>query len=93
MQVSLAIEEIMTLMAERSIGHENGSFDVRAFATGGSIGLRIRCAGKRFNPLSLGSSPEDEDQGLIGIRMLTGMVKNLQYVTTFGVNSFFVQIQ
>lgn len=95
MRISLAIEEIMTIMTEKSIGSTEGSFDVRAFSAGGTIGLRIRCAGARFNPLSMCDAPggKEADENLMGIKMISGMVKKLQYISTFGVNSFFVQIQ
>lgn len=92
MRISLAIEEILTVMAEQSLDKTGGSFDVRAFAVDGSIGLRIRCGGKRFNPLTLLESDE-LDESLLGLRLISGMAKKLEYLTTFGVNSFFVQIE
>lgn len=93
MRFSLAIEEIMTVMAEKSLDGR-GSFDVRAFASEGKITLRIRCAGRQYNPIPLSSSDQDEEaESLLGIKMITGMVKQMLYISTFGVNSFFVQIQ
>lgn len=93
MRVSLAIEEILTLMAEKSFAGGQGSFDVRVFAEEGSIGLRIRNGGKRFNPVSSSFKDPDADDGLLGIRMIAGMVQDLQYRQTFGVNNFFIRIQ
>ncbi len=95
MRVSLALEEIMTIMSEKSFGAEKGSFDVRAFAIDGAIGLRIRCGGKMFNPISLCEVGEDggRQEQMLGIKMIADMVKQLRYVSTFGVNNFFVRIQ
>ncbi|MGI6578649.1 MAG: MATE family efflux transporter [Saccharofermentanales bacterium] len=93
MRISLAIEEILTVMAEKSFGSGHGSFDVRAYADDGTIWLRIRNGGQKFNPVSLSAGTDDSDDGLLGIRMISGMVKNLQYLQTFGVNNFFIQIQ
>lgn len=92
MRISLAIEEILTVMAEKSFGSSQGSFDVRAFAEDGTIWLRIRNGGQKFNPVSLSTGTDDSDDELLGIRMISGMVKNLQYMQTFGVNNFFIQI-
>ncbi len=93
MRFSLAIEEIMTVMADKSLDGR-GSFDVRAFAYEGKITLRIRCAGRQYNPIPLSASDQDEEDGsLLGIKMIAGMVKQMLYISTFGVNSFFVQIQ
>lgn len=94
MRISLAIEEIMMVMAERSIGSKEGSFDVRVFSTGETIGLRIRCAGAIFNPISLCDTAENgkEDENLMGIKMISDMVKEFKYISTFGVNSFFTRI-
>lgn len=91
MSISLAIEEIMTVMTDKSFGQKTGTFDVRAYQADDTIGLRIRNGGKRFNPVSLyNESPDDERY--LGLRLISGMVKNLEYVPTFGVNNFFIQI-
>lgn len=94
MRISLAIEEIMTAMAEKSMGGREGFFDVRVFSTDESIGLRIRNAGAIFNPISPCDPTENvkEDENLMGIKMIAGMVKEFKYITTFGVNSFFIRI-
>lgn len=93
MRFSLAIEEIMTVMADKSL-EGRGSFDVRAFAHEGIITLRIRCAGKQYNPIPLSSSDQEgEADSLLGIKMIKDMVKQMLYISTFGVNSFFLQIQ
>lgn len=93
MRFSLAIEEIMTVMADKSLDGR-GSFDVRAFACEGKITLRIRCAGRQYNPIPLSRSSQDmEADSLFGIRMILDMVKDMLYISTFGVNSFFVEIE
>lgn len=94
MRISLAIEEIMTAMAEKSMGGREGSFDVRVFSTDEDIGLRIRNAGEIFNPISPCDTAGNvkEDENLMGIKMIADMVKEFKYITTFGVNSFFIRI-
>ena len=93
MRFSLAIEEIMTVMADKSLDGR-GSFDVRAFACEGRITLRIRCGGRQYNPIPLIRSDQDmEEDSLFGIRMIMDMVKDMLYISTFGVNSFFVEIE
>jgi hypothetical protein len=34
-----------------------------------------------------------EEDSLFGIRMIMDMVKDMLYISTFGVNSFFVEIE
>lgn len=93
MAFSLAIEEIMTVMADKSLDGR-GSFDVRAFAHEGAISLRIRCAGRQYNPIPPSRSEEERGtDSLLGIRLIRGMAKDMSYISTFGVNSFFVKIQ
>ena len=83
MRMSLAIEEIMTLIVQINGG--NGvSFDVRAFALQGVIGIRFRYNGIDFNPFQ--SFPEQDEQ-YMGIRMVKTLVGETVYQRTFGMNT------
>lgn len=83
MRMSLAIEEIMTLIVQIN-GGNRVSFDVRAFALQGVIGIRFRYNGIDFNPFQ--SFPEQDEQ-YMGIRMVKTLVGETVYQRTFGMNT------
>ena len=88
MRVSLALEEIMTLITQFNPEYSQG-FDVRVFAVHGVIGIRIRYGGVDFNPLA----PEyADDERFMGIQMVRGLVEETVYQSTFGVNSLLILI-
>ncbi len=83
MRVSLALEEMMTLLTQLNEG-TTLSFDVRVFSIQGVIGIRIRYGGISMNPLA----PEyEEDERFMGIQMVKNLVEETVYQNTFGVNS------
>ena len=84
MRVSLAMEEIMTLITMRNEGG-NVVFDLRVYALQDVIGIRIRYSGKDFNPLCY-TEEEGEDM-YMGIRMIEDMVEETMYQRTFGMNT------
>ena len=84
MTVSLGIEEIMVLMAEHSLENKDESLEFRLFITEYETILRIRCAGKWFNPLKFES--EDELDHL-GVQMLVKMASDVSYSTNLGMNN------
>ncbi len=90
-RVSLALEEIMTLITTVNEPAQV-SFDVRVFAVQGIIGIRIRYDGKDYSPLA----PENELNGnnelYMGIWMIRKMVKEVMYQRTFGKNTLLLQI-
>lgn len=90
MRVQLAMEEILTLISgvndPESV--KSLSFDLRAYAIDGLIGIRIRYGGKDFNPFAGGS---EDDEMYMGIRMLRKMVRS-RYQRTFGVNTLQVTL-
>lgn len=51
MRISLAIEEIMTLITSEN-GEKEVEFDIRVYSLQGVIGIRFRYSGKEYNPLS-----------------------------------------
>lgn len=82
MRISLAMEEIMTLVSA-----ENASdveFDLRVYCLLGAIGIRIRYSGREFNPLVC---KNDENDTYMGIRLIESMVEQTMYQRTFGMNT------
>jgi hypothetical protein len=86
MCIQLAMEEIMTLISK--VNEENGgealSFDLRAYTVDGLTGIRIRYAGKEFNPFQ---NDRADDDLYMGILMIRKMVETTFYQRTFGVNT------
>ncbi len=89
MRISLALEEILTVIAQEN---REGAveFDLRVFALQGEIGIRIRYSGTAFDPFRA-SDGEQEDR-FMGIRMIDSLVKETQYLRTFGTNTLRILI-
>lgn len=81
MRISLAMEEIMTLIADKSEG--SVQFDLRIYSLQGIIGIRIRYGGNGFNPLSYA----DDDEEYMGVRLIESMCEQTLYQRTFGTNT------
>jgi len=96
MLLSMAIEELVILIAGHSPGDENIS--VRLTRFDGGIVLRLRDFGKRFNPVAYYSerskSTEDLEDSidLMGIKYITETAEVVYYRETFGVNNLVVII-
>ena len=102
MRVSLAMEEMMTLIL--SVNQGTGvEFDLRVYSLDGVIGIRIRYSGREFNPLchteekrqksgdELGKEAGNYDI-YMGIRMIEDMVEEAMYQRTFGMNTIQIYI-
>ena len=50
--------------------------------------LRIRSGGEKYNPIAA----QDESDEYMGIRMITGLAKNIDYQSALGVNTLTVII-
>ena len=81
MKISLALEEIMTLISAKN--ESAVKFDLRVYSLQGVIGIRIRYGGNEFNPLSYA----DNDEEYLGIRLIEGMCEQTLYQRTFGTNT------
>lgn len=81
MRISLALEEIMTLIADKNGGAVE--FDLRVYSLQGVIGIRIRYGGNDFNPLAYA----DNDEEYFGIRLIESMCEQTMYQRTFGTNT------
>ena len=94
MLLSLAIEELIVLIAEQR--PDGGEISVRLMRFEGGIVLRLRDTGRKFNPLdhfkeSLTDDIEDS-VGLMGIKYIIEAAEVVYYRETFGVNNLVVII-
>lgn len=89
MRVSLALEEMMTLVATVNSPREI-LFDIRVFAVREETGIRIRYNGKPYNPLAAERETGDGDELYMGMRMLQKMVAQVEYQNTFGANTLLI---
>jgi len=88
MRVSLAMEEIMTLISSQNEG--GVEFDLRVYSLQGVTAIRIRYSGKEFNPLAHAG---DGDDRYMGIRLIESMVEQAIYQRTFGMNTVQIYIE
>ncbi len=84
MSLGLAVEEIMTLIAEVN-GGTPVRFDVRMFSVHDVTGLRIRYGGLEFNPFSPDHDKDDEQY--LGAELISRIAEHVLYQRTFGVNT------
>ena len=102
MRVSLAMEELMTLIL--AVNQAKGvEFDLRVYALEGVIGIRIRYSGREFNPFcsiedkgQKGDDVQGEEAELydmyMGVHMIEDMVETTMYQRTFGMNTIQIYI-
>lgn len=106
MRVSLAMEELMTVIA--SVNPAGSvEFDLRVYSLEGVIGIRIRYSGREFNPLRSNQDSAGQKGGVVqgkpseaaklddmylGIRMIEDMVETSLYQRTFGMNTIQIYI-
>lgn len=82
MRLQLSIEELLTVIVQKITDLE--AVDLRAFALEENTGIRIRYAGKLYNPFAH-SADEDEDM-MMGVSMLEKMAEDTNYIYSFGMN-------
>lgn len=87
MTISLALEELMIIVAEKSMNNQ-GTLDVRILRTDEGGIIRIRSGGRRYNPLEF----EGEDLEYLGVGLIKQMAKHTEYQTTLGLNTLIVII-
>jgi Na+-driven multidrug efflux pump len=83
MQISLALEELLVVSNEHS---KPSNTNVRILIYDDLIIIRLRCIGKKFNPLEYAQNYED-DMDVMGIKMVLKFSISLDYQETFGVNN------
>lgn len=88
MRISLALEEMMTLITQENKPKQL-HFDIRMFSYQGTIGIRIRYDGIDLNPLG---AENEEKEEYMGVVMIKKMVKTVVYKRIFGLNSLLILI-
>ena len=88
MRISLALEEVLTLMRTKCIGSAAETFDLRVFTGDGRTGIRIRCTGERYNPFE---QPDDADE-CMGVRMINSLSTEVVYNFVYGMNNLLILI-
>jgi Na+-driven multidrug efflux pump len=87
MAISLAIEEILTIISEKSLmGH--GNLDVRVIKSGENGIIRIRSGGKRYDPFE----SQDDSLDYMGVQMISKLATDIQYLSVLGVNTLIISI-
>ena len=82
MRIALSIEELICVINDKN-ENKLSSVDLRAFALNDITGIRIRCAGIRYNPFE---DSGDEDQ-LMGVMMINKMADVVAYTYSLGMNT------
>ena len=82
MRLGLSIEELINVIIAKS--PEIESVDLRVFALDGTTGIRIRCAGRNYDPFE---DEESDDDFLMGIHMLSKMADAAVHTFTLGTNT------
>ncbi len=94
MLLSLAIEELVTLIAGNDTA--GGNISIRLTRFDGGIVMRLRDNGKKFNPIDYYSKRLEESEDfedsvdLMGVKYIIGAAEVVYYRETFGVNSLVV---
>lgn len=95
MQVSLAIEEMLTVIITYCMDDKKEQFiDIRIMKIGEDVLLRIRNAGKIFDPLRFYEENRDNEEladRVLGIKMIAGTAKSIEFRETFGMNNLLIQ--
>lgn len=99
--IGLAIEEILVLLLKHIFkGKSDDTVDIKIFVRDEKVTMRLRCAGRKFNPLEFykremekPDSPEhtgaDESMGL---KLVLKMAKRVDYTTNLGMNNIIIRL-
>jgi len=92
MAISLSIEELLVSIGKHSLENDaEQTINVRLLIYEDMVVMRIRSAGKPFNPVEYHECNED-DLDSLGIDMILKIADNVHYSATFGVNNITVII-
>ncbi len=80
-KLGLAIEELLNVIIQKT--PDIVSIDLRVFALGGGTGVRLRCAGKSYDPFTDRDSDEDF---LLGVNLIRKMADSTGHSYIFGMN-------
>ena len=85
MAISLSIEEILTIIAQKSLMGA-GMMDVRVLKSGDEGIIRIRSGGRRYNPIEAA----DDSLDYMGVKMIAKLATKVEYLSSLGVNTLMI---
>ena len=89
-KLGLALEEVMTVMVQKSLNKENDPVDVRIFSYQSTFGISIMCSGKEYN-LFKEALDNQEDEFNMGVQMIQKISKDCHYLYSLGMNILTVE--
>lgn len=87
MVISLALEELLTIITQNSCPPD-GFADVRLLVWDDKRIIRIRAAGKRYDPIEA----QDGSLDYVGVKMICGLAERTEYLSALGVNTLIIYI-
>ncbi len=90
-KLGLALEEVMTVMAGKSLRNENDPVDVRIYSYDDEMGLSIMCSGNRYNLFE--EAEKNEDDFNMGVKMINKLASDCHYIYTLGMNILTVEFR
>ncbi len=93
-RISMAIEELLMVMKEAN--PEMKSVDLRVFALEEATGIRIRCAGERYDPFErrragkMAEENEETELFFLGVSMLQNLAQEISHSYTLGMNTLYM---
>lgn len=94
MKVSLAIEEILTVIIMKCMDADKISYiDIRLQKQDDRVMLRVRNAGHIFNPIQYYEENKEKEalaDELLGLKIVLGSCQSIDFRKTFGVNNLLI---
>ena len=95
MRLSLAIEEMLTVIITYCMDREKKQYiDIRIVKLEDGVLLRIRNTGRIFDPVRFyeeNKDREDMADSVLGIKMIAGTAKQIEFHDTFGTNNLLIR--
>ena len=88
-RLGLAMEEVLTVIARKSLKNENDLVDARIYSLDDKIGLTIMCAGKEYDIFK--EAEKSDDDFTMGVRLIQRLSKKCSYIYTLGLNVLTVE--
>lgn len=85
MAISLAIEEILVIIAQKSLMGQ-GNMDLRVLQNGDDAIVRVRSGGQRYNPIE----EMTDNLDYMGVQMISKMAHKIEYLSSLGVNTLII---
>lgn len=83
-KIGLALEEVLTVMAKKSLKSETDTVDVRVFSMDGVFGICIICPGVQYDLFR--EAADSDDDFHMGVQMINKLAEACIYIYTLGMN-------